>query len=398
MFFRFALGLLLGCFAATPCRPATIREKPAPRTDCYGDPLPEGALARLGTIRFRHASQVRSAAYSPDGRLLATGGYDDEIHLWQASSGKELFRFALPAGEQPHAASVVFSPDGALLAGCNSCEHGIHVWETSTGKERRQLKIAGGASATSLTFSGDGSLLAAICCVNKGRESETHIGVWRVSSDKEVELSAPAGRIWSIAFSHDGKSLAVGQEGEVYVCDAVTGRKLRTLCRGDSHFVVVAFSADGVIASAMQSERVVRLWDAATGRAGHVLSGHKDWITSLAFSADGKRLVSASLSDSSFRVWDIATGKLVRFHQGVPAAGCGCLALSPDGKTVAEGSINFINALRLWDVATDKEIVPAGGHLFTIGFVSFLPGGKVVSSGAGAYMDTGVRIWEARGW
>jgi WD40 repeat protein len=373
-------------------------ERPAPRTDLYGDPLPEGAIARLGTTRFRHAGQVTSVAYSPDGRLLATGGYDDTIHLWQASSGKELFRFALPPSQSIRTALLAIAPDGAMLAGTNNSEHSIHLWDITTGKERRELKTADGRTPSALAFSGDGSLLAAICWSMKGWESDTRIRLWHVKTGKQVEgFESPTAKTWSIAFSPDGKSLAVAQEGEICTYSAATGRKLRTLFRDKGHYAVVAFSPNSVIASSAQTEKVVRLWDAASGRAGHVLSGHKEMPGSLAFSADGKRLVSASGAEGCFHVWDAATGKEVRSHQGLPGIGGGCVALSPDGKTVAEGSGNCISALRLWDVATDKEIVPATGHLSAVGFMSFLSGDKVVSSNMRiGWDDIDVRVWEAR--
>jgi WD40 repeat protein len=143
------------------------------RTDRYGDPLPEGAIARLGTLRLRHCSQVTSVAYSPDGRLLATGGFDNQVRLWRASTGKELFHFTLRETDSPLAAHVAFSPDGTLLAASRSGEGVVHLWDTATGKERKGCSVPNEENIGGITFSPDGKILAGICWAHKGGRRTT---------------------------------------------------------------------------------------------------------------------------------------------------------------------------------------------------------------------------------
>lgn len=205
-----ALGISLVALLAN-LSAAHAENAKKPRTDLHGDPLPPGTVARLGTIRFRHAGQVTSVASSRDGRLLATGGYDEAIRVWQASSGKALFRFALQRSHAPWPDSVAFSPDGALLAGSKSGEGSIHLWDTASGKERTKLKIADGPTATSITFSPDGTRMAAICWTFQGRASHSRSRLWRVKTGKEIEgFEAPAGTIWSISL--DGRLLVSGHK------------------------------------------------------------------------------------------------------------------------------------------------------------------------------------------
>src|SRR6516162_7026789 len=115
---RTGLTLLIGLFILSGGAQAQPpNNKPSRRTDLYGDPLPEGAIARLGTVRLRHTDNVLSLAYSPDGKLIASGGSDDVICLWEADTGKEVRRLTGPHSE---VWDVAFSPDGKLLAAASN--------------------------------------------------------------------------------------------------------------------------------------------------------------------------------------------------------------------------------------------------------------------------------------
>src|SRR5215469_1399520 len=96
--------------------------------DAHGDPLPAGALARLGTVRFRTGGRILSAAYSPNGRILAAGCGDDHVHLWDTETGKEILQI-----KDPWVYALAFSPDGALLATGGSWQ-AVRLWKTSTGQ------------------------------------------------------------------------------------------------------------------------------------------------------------------------------------------------------------------------------------------------------------------------
>jgi WD40 repeat protein len=125
-----AWGLVLVCGAAT------VAADGVPRNDGMGDPLPDGAVARLGTVRLRHGHTITSVALSADGQLLAAGGHDDVLRLWDTAEGKLLRTLSAEAAKAPRPGpahwfyNAALSADGKLAAGCGS-DQVLHVWDTS---------------------------------------------------------------------------------------------------------------------------------------------------------------------------------------------------------------------------------------------------------------------------
>ena len=140
---------------ASPVHAAEPGRKQVPAVDAYGDPLPERAVARIGTVRLRQPSEVCSVVYSPDGKLLATGGRWDGVRLWDSTTGKAL-RFLPTVGGQG-TFYLAFSPDSKTLVSCGT-DGALEVWDVAVGKKSRQL---GGESSRlgPLCFSGDGKLI-----------------------------------------------------------------------------------------------------------------------------------------------------------------------------------------------------------------------------------------------
>jgi hypothetical protein len=235
------------------------------RTDSLGDPLPPGAVARIGTLRFRGWGPL---AYSPDGKLLASGSPQDAIHIWEAATGRELRRLK-------HQGKIIrtlaFSPDGKMLATAKAEEKVVRLWETKSAKELRQFPEEIG-TAHRLAFSLDGRLLAALY----GRPPREEVGradlgisVWEVSTGRVItRIRGQHDSVSPILFSPDGKSI-------------VSTNPLR-----------------------------IRVWEVATGKERHRFPGHPNPAYVLRFSPDGKLLASASM-DGTALVWDM-TGQLLR--------------------------------------------------------------------------------------
>ncbi len=200
---------------------------------------------------------------------------------------------------------------------------------------------------------------------------------------------------WAIAFSPPGDTLAAaGDDGIIRLWDVASHRLVRSLTGHRDFVSCIAFSPDarwfasgtgGLFSGNRPME--LKLWDAKTGEFLGDLPGHSFWITSVAFAPDGRTLASAS-GDKSVRLWDIASRTLraeLRGHTEMVA----CVVYSPDGNTLATASLD--RTVRLWDAATAREVAILNGHTAGVWSVALSPDGKTLAS---ASDDWTVRLWE----
>ncbi|HEV3260923.1 MAG TPA: PQQ-binding-like beta-propeller repeat protein [Gemmataceae bacterium] len=366
-------------------RPRSAGDRRA-RTDRFGDPLPEGALARLGTLRFRQGGSVHGLAVSPDGKTLASGGDAGVIRFWDLATGKELRHIQ---AHRSQVLSVAFSPDGkALASGCFDVG-GARLWDAATGKLLRQFKgnPARANLVRSIAFSPDGQILAT-GGVDKA------IRLWDVATGKELRaLEGHRKAVCSVVVAPDGRSLVSGSADQtIRLWEVATGRELRRFVRHDAAVLGVSLSPDGRVLASAALDRTVRLWEVATGKELHRMKADLTYEVdrcggpAVTFSPDGKTVAAAG---GHITLWETATGKQLHQFQASHEF-TGCVVFSKNGKRLISGGPGS-NTIHLWDVASGKEYLPVGAAA-EIWAVAFSPDGKTLAT---VESDRTVRLWEA---
>jgi WD40 repeat protein len=340
---------------------------------------------QIGKTLNGHAGRVNSVAFSPDGKTLASGvGLDGIIQLWNVATGQQI-RPPLN-GHAGQVNSVAFSPDGTTLA--SGSNDAVQFWNAANGQLTENYPVASNVGpVNSVAFSLDGQTLAS------GNQNGTS-WLWKVAPGQLTEnysVTGNNGPVNSVTFSPDGQTLASGSNGEVQLWNAATGQPTETLKMGDVKPVnSVAFSPDGSTLASGSSDDTVRLWDTATGQQiGPSLTGHTGWVESVAFSPDGSTLASSS-TDQTVRLWNVAIAKPMGNPLGDGAAPVSSVAFSPNGKILANG--NADGTVRLLAAATGQQIaslVTQGAR--AVNSIACSPDGKTLASG---YANGTIRLWD----
>ena len=315
-------------------------------------------------------------AYSPDGDQFAVSG--DGIFLYDAQTQQPVDRLE---GAEGRVGSVVYSPNGKLIAG--GYWKYSYIWDIRTGKIRHTR--SGNTYVLDLAFSPDGKTLAIA-------GSNGTIRLWDFGRNILLHtLKHRVVNINSIAFSPDGRTLASGgSDDNVYLWDVRTGDIRDTFKEHQDEVQSVAFSPDGQMLASSALEPIIYLWDVRTGDIRDTFHHRRGWVFKVVFSPDGRTLASSG-TDDSIRLWDIRTGGIRQELKGhdYPVLS---IAFRPDGNTLASLSTQDSN-ICLWDVSTGESQhtfneFTAGG----IRRIMFSPDGQTLAS----QEENVIRLWDVR--
>ncbi len=362
--------------------------------------------AQSGTEKeteIEHQDGFSCMTFSPNSKTIATGNKTGEIHLWDVNTGKEKQKLT---GHKKKVFSVAFSPDGKTVAS-GSEDHTIRFWNAEIGKQMSILKGHTG-SVYSISFSPNGKTIAS------GSNDKT-IRLWDTTTAKQMKLLNFEDHVGHVAFSPDGKTLASANSHHIIrLWDVKSGKQIN-LTKGHGHYVRgIFYSPDGKTIASTSTDNTIRLWDAGTGRHKKDLTNQRlfdpqtkrnFYVENIAFSPDGKKLVSSTgilakdayLTDDfgekngkkDIYLWDTETGKLVKIlkkYIGYVES----VAFSPDGKILATGGAN--NTIYFWDMTTLNHAKTLTGHTEPVTSLSFSPNGKLLASGS---QNGSIRIWNA---
>jgi len=321
------------------------------------------------TTLLGHRGSVTGVAFSPDGQRIFSGSYDGTVKIWEP----EVDRTA-PVILDRRYRYMAFSSDGKHIVTAVDKDWSIRILDAATRDELIKIDGPGGGAS----FSPDGERIISVDPVDRN-----DIDVWDVSSGKKLmTLSGHEDIIWSMSYSPDGTRIVSGGEDKtVRVWNAITGTEIMTL-RGHGDYPdypelspvsSVAFSPDGELIASGSWDSTVKIWNAGTGVEVMTLR-HSYGVGGVAFSPDGKRLAVAD--DSTIRIWDVATGDELQVlwgHEDITLS----VAFSPDGRRIVSGSKD--DTVRIWDAATGVEVLRLPIHGWVSG-VCFSPDGKTLAT------------------
>ena len=317
-----------------------------------------------------HTGGVHKIAYSPDGKTIACASSDRSVYLWDAETAKLINKIGGEritrettriSAENQRIWGLAYSPDARMLATGGS-NGSVYLWDAETAKPINNItkRNEHPVTVTTVRFSPDGKMLVS-------ESSDGTVFLWRIpfmslqpsfneyAADTQIHLlDGPILKrypIWCVAYSPDGSRLAAASVHRgygIWVYDAQTAEEIAHLPVPTDQIRSIGYSPDGKTLAGGSKDGKIFLWDAKTGRLLNVLTG-PDRIRSIGYSPDGKTLASGSFGGRIF-LWDTDAGKLLKQFSGHSAT-VTSVVYSSDGKTLASRSSNYI--VFLWKIASE---------------------------------------------
>ncbi|MDF5729496.1 MAG: CHAT domain-containing protein [Rhizonema sp. PD38] len=329
-----------------------------------------------------HTAWVRSLAFSPDGKILASGSLDHTIRLWNVETGQCL---QILTGHTSGVQSVAFSDDGSTLAS-GSDDQTIRLWNIQT-RECLQVLLGHTNNLMFVAFHPNRQTLITASRDDTVRLWDIQTGaclqVFHININWEL----------AIALSHDGQTLVTGSNGNtVKFWDISTGECIKTLSDYNSHVWSVVFSKDNNIVTGSE-DNTVKIWDTQTGECLQTWYEHHQRVWLVDLHLKNQILLSIS-EDQTFKLWDISSRRCLKTLKGY-SNWILSLAFSPDSQTLASSSQD--QKVRLWNINTGKCQSILVGHSNLISSVAFAPQhiqGCLLASGSD---DNTIKLWNHQG-
>jgi WD40 repeat protein/transcriptional regulator with XRE-family HTH domain len=329
---------------------------------------------------------ILSAAFSPDGQLLATADTDCNVRVWEVQSGKLIL---ICQGHTNWVRSVTFSPDGQILASCGA-DQTVKLWNVQDGVCIKTLREHQ-HEVFSVAFSPNGKILATA-------SGDQTVKIWDVFDGMCLKtLTGHTDWVRCVAFSPDGETLASGgADHKIQLWNLLNFKLLKILKEHQKWVRSLAFSPDGQTLASGSGDRTIKIWNYRTGVCIKSYTGHVNGVYSVAFnpilpeteSATNTRgiLVSGS-GDYTAKMWDCSNHNCIRTFHGHSNEVCS-VAFSPDGQKLV--CVSLDQTVKLWDSTTGQCLKTWYGNTDWALPVAFSPDGQTIASGSN---DKTVKLW-----
>jgi WD40 repeat protein len=346
----------------------------------------EAQIRDLSTGRLQrrltgHSGRVTSVEFTADGHRALTASADGTARVWDADTGKELYRLALP---EEGSFEVHFLADDTRIVsyGYADVSQGtLRVWSAGSG---RLL----GEARTGSTLPSDGRVFASHEHLILTPSNDRNVVIWNADTLQEVlRVRGDDIGVRSAAFSPASDRIVIGGDSHsAHILSASDGHEIATLEGHKNTISTVAYSPDGRFLVTGSWDDTAKIWD-ADGRHLIDLVGHEGWVICAMFNGDGERVVTGS-TDGTVRVWETQTGRPLAVMRGHEAAikSCDFAADASLGLSVSEDG-----SVRVWDTTRGRDIRHLKGHTDWVRSAAFSPDGKRIVSAA---QDGTLRVWD----